>query len=248
MSNRPESLNGADFIEKYPFLFVNDSKKDIFIKTRLAQELAGVVESTQADKKPGSSSALLELTNELLSTSDNTKKEASETIKIYAQLSFLNPRIQAFESPSSLKDSIFFEMLEKLTDFTPQNSAILPISELFLIKHFEPSLLPAHDAFEKSLNDYLKAVFANLRSIRTEFSYFSFFLSQYLGSGDNLGQYTFSIGSHFITISSTSLENIGSSESTKRDTLLATTLLSYNKICDQISANIKKTFFTQSDK
>jgi hypothetical protein len=130
---------------------------------------------------------------EILSASEKTKTEASDTIKIYAELAFLNPQIESLGDQSAIKVSPFLNLLEKMNVSKGKNASILPLSELFLLKQFMKDGLYEKDVFEKSLNSYLKNILATPASIQSEYPYFAFFLSQYLSNADNLGQYTFSI-------------------------------------------------------
>jgi hypothetical protein len=72
IKNRVEDLNGSNLIENYPFLFVNDSKKDIFLKNRLAQELAKIFESQKNSSK-------LQSTSETFMTAVRAFKDSSPT-------------------------------------------------------------------------------------------------------------------------------------------------------------------------
>lgn len=131
IKNKPEELNGTNLIEQYPFLFINDSKKDILLKNKLAGELAKMLPSggTENKKEPVNTVVLDTTIDAFKKAPKETLQEAISIVKTYAELSFLSD----IQTPKNQARYPFFDILAKLGVPTIQNNtSILPLSQIFL--------------------------------------------------------------------------------------------------------------------
>ncbi len=232
------TIGGTDFIENYPFLFVNDSKKDAYLKNKLLTNLVSLLQKEKSDQN------LESVLREMKDIGESRYLEWKKIIIEFARIVFYSQKSN--QDLSSQNNNPLLNIDKEIASLRLSpltTNTYLPLSKLYTNYAFYSD--SSRSTFELGLNDYLKLLLEKHRITKDGFSVFSHFLSQYLTQNNDLSQKTFSIVSYFISLSEWYYNSIQDNPTTQGE-YLKNILYSYTKILTQLQLTLDTTFFEKT--
>ena len=239
------NINWTSLIENYPFLFLNDTKKDIILKNNLSQNILNFIKSSNSDEKDfyQKNKTLIKNSLEEMKQNQATYDDWLKILKNYYYLSYY-PSIFQNNDNILIKDKNNFTKLlnEILNDWWNDNYVTL--SDIYLAYSF-------YWLSFNSLNSYIDLYLWNLissKSISKErFWWFSFFLREYLINNINSSSNSLNILKYMFDLTEKYYSNFKGTNDQKIS-LLSNTFYNYRKIISKLNIIIVESFFVKKDK
>ncbi|MCK9272651.1 hypothetical protein M0P65_03835 [Candidatus Gracilibacteria bacterium] len=239
------NINGTSLIENYPFLFLNDTKKDIILKNNLSQNILNFIKSSNSDEKDfyQKNKTLIKNSLEEMKQNQATYDDGLKILKNYYYLSYY-PSIFQNNDNILIKDKNNFTKLlnEILND--GGNDNYVTLSDIYLAYSF-------YGLSFNSLNSYIDLYLGNLissKSISKErFGGFSFFLREYLINNINSSSNSLNILKYMFDLTEKYYSNFKGTNDQKIS-LLSNTFYNYRKIISKLNIIIVESFFVKKDK
>ncbi|EKD66310.1 MAG: hypothetical protein ACD_49C00051G0009 [uncultured bacterium (gcode 4)] len=243
-AKRP-NINWASLAENYPFLFLNDTKKDIILKNDLSQNALDFVSSTNSKDDNFYSKNKANIKNSLdeMKQNEATYNDWIKILKNYYYLSYYSTIFQNNDNILIKDKNNFPKLLNEILNLWQADNYVT-LSDIYLAYSF-------YWLSFSSLNSYIDLYLWNLinsKSIpKDKFWWFSFFLREYLISNIDSSSNSLNILKYMFDLSEKYYANFKWTPDQKIN-LLSNTFYNYRKIISKLNIIVVESFFIKKDK
>ncbi|HRI35903.1 MAG TPA: hypothetical protein PK765_02285 [bacterium] len=251
LSFEVRSVDGSEFIEQYPELFINPSKKDVYNRRALLLKLSDLLSRDYRDEKSVAEceEAILALLSEIRSTDAESYERARSMIRVSSYL-WMATRMLHRESDLLAHVAEKHRFSAFIAKVFPEDTVVSQfhgtISDIYASYFFGPLI---EKNVHKFLNDYLADTVENKRIEQRDFLYFGFFLIEYLQEFDDaFSKDAFDIAYSLIRIMDEYyLSASGDLAATARAPLLSTVFYNYSVVLDHLVSKFRDEVFTREE-
>lgn len=239
------NINWTSLAENYPFLFLNDTKKDIILKNNLSQNILNFVSSTNSKQENFYSKNKTAIKNSLeeMRQNETTYNDWLKIIKNYYYLSYYSNVFKQNEDILIKDKNNYSKLLNEILNIG-WNDNYMTLSDIYLAYSF-------YWLSFNSLNTYIDLYLWNLISSKSiskdKFWWFSFFLREYLINNIDSSSNSLNILKYMFDLTEKYYTNFKGTDDQKIN-LLSNTFYNYRKIISKLNIIVVESFFTKKDK
>lgn len=243
-TKRP-NINWTSLAENYPFLFLNDTKKDIILKNNLSQNVLEFVSFVNSKDDNFYSKNKTNIKNSLeeMKQDETTYNDWIKILKNYYYLSYYPTIFQNNDNILTKDKNNYSKLLNDILNLKLVDNYVT-LSDIYLAYSF-------YGLSFNSLNSYIDLYLWNLinsKSIpKDKFWWFSFFLREYLINNIDSSSNSLNILKYMFDLSEKYYANFKGTDDQKIN-LLSNTFYNYRKIISKLNIIVVESFFTKKDK
>jgi hypothetical protein len=250
MGFQARSVDGSEFIDRYPSLFINPVKKDVYNRRELLAKLVDLFARDYRTDDKGvteSENAILELLGKIRAEDPESYERARSMIRVSSYLWIATRQLHR-------ESDLLAHVAEKhrfgafLGKIFPEDKIASEyhgtISDIYASYFFGPLI---EKNVHKFLNDYLADTVENKRIEKSDFLYFGFFLISYLQAFDDaFSKDAFDIAYSLIRIMDEYYLSTGPDMAvSQRASLMSTVFYNYHIVLDHLITRFRDEVFVQ---
>ena len=239
-----------ELIDKYSFMLLNNSKKNIYLKNQLSRNILQYFNYIWKNEADNTDSLSLSLQDSILKTLDEMMQswwklhsEWIDILKNYYYISYYWSLLGNDDDIIFKDKNSFLKIIKKAIPNIIWSEYFSALSDIYLAYNFS-------DFKKTSLNDNINLYIANAVSKgmiwNNDFLEFSFFLTQYLNYNMDISKSSVDIFSNLISIVNTNFNLVKDEQ--KKSSILSIQFYNYSKIIDNINNLVLSTYFTKKEK
>ncbi|MDD2487556.1 MAG: hypothetical protein PHS92_04250 [Candidatus Gracilibacteria bacterium] len=252
ISSKDSDISGESFINTYPFMFFNNTKKDIYLKNLLSKNLIHFFANKRNLTNEGSSqqnsidmqNSIKSIFNDMKLQGDELYNEGIEIFKNYFYVSYYGSLLKSNENILFKDQNNFLKITKNIIPNVSGDEYYSTLSDIYMSYIFS-------DLKRTNLDTYVDIYLGNLIGNKTlgkdDFLPFSFFLTQYLSANINTSKYSLNILFYLFDITNYYYDSLGN-DNFKKFGLVSTEFFNYSRILSRLNDTILETYFSETSK